>query len=153
MQAGKNLQADLIILGSFATSGTPSSRRLRVDLRLQDALNGEIVAALAETGTERHLFELISQAGAHVREHLGLPGISPNEEAAPRASVPANREAARLYAEGQARMRILDTPGARDLLQHAVRAEPACPFSHTSLASCWRLLVSRPKARSAAKLP
>src|SRR5260370_13097674 len=152
MQAGKNLQADLLILGSFATSGTPSSRRLRVDLRLQDALNGEIVAALAETGTEQHLFELISQAGAHVREHLGLPGISPNEEAAARASVPANREAARLYAEGQARMRVLDTPGARDLLQNAVRAEPAFPLSHMALASCWRLLGYDQKAKAEAKL-
>src|SRR5258708_19165339 len=85
-------------------------------------------------------------------EHLGLPGISPNEEAAVRASVPANREAARLYAEGQARMRILDTPGARDLLQNAVRAEPAFPLSHMALASCWRLLGYDQKARAEAKL-
>ncbi len=152
MQAGKNLQADLFILGSFATTGPLSSRRLRVDLRLQDALNGQIIAALAETGTERHMFELISRAGAHVRERLGLPGISQNEEAAVRASVPANREAARLYAEGQARMRVLDTPGARDLLENAVRAEPAFPLSHMALASCWRLLGYDQKAKAEAKL-
>src|SRR5260370_34046576 len=81
-----------------------------------------------------------------------MPGISPKEEATVRGSVPANREAARLYAEGQARMRILDTPGARDLLRNAVRAEPAFPLSHMALASCWRLLGYDQKARAEAKL-
>ncbi len=41
-----------------------------------------------------------------------------------RASLPSNREAARLYSEGLARLRVFDALEARDLLQRAIAADP-----------------------------
>jgi len=151
VRAGKNLKVDVLVVGSFTAMGSEPNRRVRVDVRLQDATNGEIVAEVAETGTEEHLFELIAQAGTHVREHLGVLRISPTEEAGVRASVPTTPEGTRLYAQGLGRLRVLDAVGSRDLLEHAVIAEPNFPLSHMALASAWRLLGYDQKAKAEAK--
>jgi DNA-binding winged helix-turn-helix (wHTH) protein/tetratricopeptide (TPR) repeat protein len=152
-RAGKDLNVDIVVVGSFTALPSPSplGGRVRVDLRLQDATNGEIVAEVAETGSEQRLFDLVSQAGRRVRERLGVPGLSPTEEAAARASLPANPEAARLYAQGLDRLRVLEAVGARDLLEHAVAAEPTFPLSHMALMSSWKLLGYDQKARAEAK--
>jgi eukaryotic-like serine/threonine-protein kinase len=149
---GRDLRVDVLVVGSYTAMGSAAHRRLRLDVRLQDASNGEIVAELAETGTEQHLFELVSQEGKSVREHLGVTGISISEEAEVRATLPTNREAARLYAEGLARLRVLDAVSARDLLEQAVAAESGFPLSHMALASSWKLLGYDQKARAEAKM-
>jgi DNA-binding winged helix-turn-helix (wHTH) protein/tetratricopeptide (TPR) repeat protein len=151
VRAGKNLNANLLVTGSFVAMGTASNPRLRIDLRLQDARNGEEIAELAEPGTENGLFELVSQSGMHLRQRLGMPSVSPNEEPSLRASVPSNAEAARLYAEGLARLRAWDAAAARDLLQHAIAAEPGFPLSHSALASAWKILGYDQNARAEAK--
>jgi DNA-binding winged helix-turn-helix (wHTH) protein/tetratricopeptide (TPR) repeat protein len=149
--AGKNLHADILVLGSYTAIGSGPGRRLRVDVRMQDATAGEIVAEVAETGSEQHLFELVAGAGTRLREALGAPGMSPSEEAAARAALPGNAVAARLYAEGLARLRVLDAAGARDLLQQSIVAEPRFPLSHMALASTWRTLGYDQKAKSEAR--
>jgi DNA-binding winged helix-turn-helix (wHTH) protein/tetratricopeptide (TPR) repeat protein len=149
--AGKNLHADMLVLGSYTAIGSGPARRLRVDVRLQDTAAGEIVAEVAETGSEQRLFELVGGAGTRLREALGAPGMSPSEEAAARAALPANAVAARLYAEGLARLRVVDAAGARDLLQQSIAAESKFPLSHMALASTWRALGYDQKARSEAK--
>ncbi len=151
VRAGNSLRVDVLVVGSYTAMGPGPDHRMRIDLRLQDATNGEIVAEVAATGTEQHLFELVSQAGTQVRERLGVSGISSTQEAAVRASLPANPEAARLYAEGLARLRLYDAAGARDLLEQAVAAEPKFPLSHVALASSWRRLGYDQKARTEAK--
>jgi eukaryotic-like serine/threonine-protein kinase len=149
--AAKNLKADMLVLGSFTAMGTGGNRRVRIDIRMQDSSNGEIVAEVAETAPEEQLFELVSRAGTRLREALGLPGISLPEQAAARASLPSNAVASRLYAEGLARLRVLDAAGATDLLGQAVAAEPKFPLSHMALASAWRTLGYDQKARAEAK--
>jgi len=66
----------------------------------------------------------VTRAGATLRERLGIPGISANEAAQVQASLPANPEAARLYAEGLAKLRVFDALGAGDLLQKVVASDP-----------------------------
>lgn len=149
--AAKNLKADMLVLGSFTAMGTGGNRRVRADVRMQDSSTGEIVAEVAETAPEEQLFELVSRAGTRLREALGLPGISLPEQAAARASLPSNAVASRLYAEGLARLRVLDAAGARDLLGQAIAAEPKFPLSHMALASAWRTLGYDQKARAEAK--
>jgi tetratricopeptide (TPR) repeat protein/DNA-binding winged helix-turn-helix (wHTH) protein len=151
VRAGKNLKVDVLVVGVLTALESPSNRRVRVDLRLQDATNGEILAEVAETGNEQHLFDLVSQVGMRVRERLGVVGISPTEAAGVRASLPANPEAARLYAQGVARLRVLDAVGARDLLQQAIAAEPEFALSHMALMSSWKLLGYDQRARAEAK--
>ena len=57
-----------------------------------------------------------------------------------RASLPSNRDAARLYSEGLARLRVLEAPEARDLLQQAIAADPKFPLAHAALAEAWSRL-------------
>jgi DNA-binding winged helix-turn-helix (wHTH) protein/tetratricopeptide (TPR) repeat protein len=146
--AAKNLKADMLVLGSFTAMGTGGNRRVRIDVRMQDSSNGEIVAEVAETAPEEQLFELVARAGLRLREALGLPGASLPDQAAARALLPANAVASRLYAEGLARLRVLDAAGARDLFSQAIAAEPKFPLAHMALASAWRTLGYDQKARS-----
>src|SRR5215471_3452991 len=149
--AGKNLKADRLVVGSFTVLGAGRSRRVRVDVRMQDSGNGDIVAEVAETAEEQQLFELVFRAGTRLREALGFAGAPLLDSAAARAALPSNPEAARLYSQGLARLHILDAAGARDLLAHAVAAEPRFPLAHMALASAWRTLGYDQKARSEAK--
>jgi tetratricopeptide (TPR) repeat protein/TolB-like protein len=145
---GKNLGADLVISGSYVAL---SGGQIRLDLRLQDVATGEVLASVPETGDEGTLFDLVSRAGARLREKCGAGKISPNEQAAVKASLPSGTEATRLYSEGVARLRVFDARGARDLLEKAVAAEPNFALAHSALAAAWSALGYDEKARQYAK--
>jgi tetratricopeptide (TPR) repeat protein/tRNA A-37 threonylcarbamoyl transferase component Bud32 len=147
----KNLGADLVVLGSYLALGKESGGQIRLDLRLQDALAGETIAATAETGTEARLFDLVSQAGAHLRDKLGVGEVSAAEAKVVKASLPSSPEAARLYAEGLAKLRLFDALAARGLLEKAVLAEPQHALAHSALAAAWSALGYDAKATEEAK--
>jgi DNA-binding winged helix-turn-helix (wHTH) protein/tetratricopeptide (TPR) repeat protein/TolB-like protein len=133
----KGLGSDLIVLGSYTALGEKPGTRIRLDLRLQDTVAGETVADVAVVGGEAELFDMVSQAGSQLREKLGVEAVSPVEAVSVHASLPSNRDAARLYSEGLARLRVLDAPEARDLLQQAVAADPKFSLAHSALAEAW----------------
>lgn len=145
------LGSDVVVIGSYTVIGEKAQQRIRVDLRIQDAVAGETIAEVATMGTEGDLFELVSQAGAHLREQLGVGARSKDEAATVRASLPSNPEAARFYAEGLARLRNFDPLLARNLLHEAVAAEPNYPLSHAALAMAWSALGYDNKARQEAQ--
>jgi tetratricopeptide (TPR) repeat protein len=147
----KNLDSDLILLGSYTALGNEPAVRVRLDLRLQDTAAGETVADVAVMGNEADLFDLVSQAGSQLREKLGVEEVSPVEAVSVRASLPANRESARLYSEGLARLRILDSMGARTLLDQAVAADPKFALAHSALAEAWSRLGYDQKAQVEAR--
>jgi tetratricopeptide (TPR) repeat protein/TolB-like protein len=147
-RVGKNLGADLVILGSYVAL---SAGKLRLDLRLQDVMSGEILLADAETGDETNLFDLVSRAGAKLRAKCGIGSVSTDEIAEVRASLPSNSEAIRLYAEGLSKLRSFDALSARDLLQKAVVADPNYAMAHSALAEAWSALGYDEKARLSAK--
>jgi DNA-binding winged helix-turn-helix (wHTH) protein/tetratricopeptide (TPR) repeat protein len=122
VRVGKYLNASTLLAGSYVEMGPATNPSLRIDLRVQDAATGEVVAEFAESGPEKRLFDLISDAGTRVRERLGVPEVSEHELA-----------------------------GARDLLERAIAAEPAFPLSHSALASAWSTLGYDEKARAEAK--
>jgi tetratricopeptide (TPR) repeat protein len=144
-----NLGADLVVLGSYLSLGPGG--RLRLDVRLQDTTQGEILASAAEEATEAEVFGLVSRAGAKLRDALTLGAITPTEEGAVRASLPTSPRAAQLYAEGLARLRVSDALAARERLERAVAAEPTHALSHAVLAQAWSELGYDEKARAAAK--
>jgi eukaryotic-like serine/threonine-protein kinase len=146
----KNLGTDLVVLGSYASLGGKSKGKIRVDLRIQDAVAGETIAEVATTGDEDDLFELISRSGNQLREKLGLSGVSLAEAVSVKASLPKNPEAARLYAEGVARLRVFDALAARDLLQQAVALDKSYPLSRAALAASWAALGYDKKAQEEA---
>ena len=147
----KSLGADEIVLGSYTVLGDAPNQRIRLDLRLQDAAAGETKAEVSATGAEANLFELVSQAGARLREKLSLDAVSLADAVSIRASLPDNPEAARRYAQGLDRLRVFDALAARDLLQEAVAADPKYPLAHSALAEAWSRLGYEKKAQQEAR--
>jgi Tfp pilus assembly protein PilF len=107
--------------------------------------------AVNAIGDESNLFDLVSRAGAQLREKCGAGQINPQDEAGVRAALPSNTEAAKLYAEGLDRLRVSDAIAARDLLEKAVVADPNHALAHSALAAAWTLLGFDEKARLSAK--
>jgi eukaryotic-like serine/threonine-protein kinase len=142
-----NLGSDLVVSGSYALIGD----QIRFDVRMQDARAGDTIAAVAETGSEDELFEIVSRIGSRLRGRLGVSELSAAEVASVQASVPSNPAVARLYAEGLARLRLYDAQGARTLLEQAVSADPKLPLAHSALAFAWSSLGYDERARQSAR--
>ena len=136
----KNTGADLIVIGSYVALGN----KVRVDLHLQDAVAGQTVTSLSETGDEAALFELVERAGGSLRQRMGAEPLPQAVASRVRATLPQSSEAARSYAEGLARARIYDLTGARMLLVKATEAEPGFALAHSALADVlWELGYER----------
>ena len=142
-----NLGSDLVVSGSYARIGD----KIRFDVRMQDAGAGDTIAAVAETGAEDELFDIVSRIGARLRERLGVTALSASEVAGVQASLPSNPAAARLYAEGLAKLRLYDAQSARALLEQAVSADPKLPLAYSALALAWSTLGYDERARQSAK--
>jgi len=147
-QVGKTLGADLVVLGSYVAL---SGGKLRVDLHLQDVAAGETLISVKETGDESNLFDLVSRAGAQLREKCDAGQVNSQDQAGVRAALPSTPEASKLYAEGLAKLRLGDAIAARDLLQRTVAADPNHALAHSALAAAWTLLGYDEKARLSAK--
>lgn len=147
-QVGKSLGADLVVLGSYVAL---AGGKLRIDLHLQDVAAGETLISVEQTGDENNLFDLVSRAGAQLREKCGAGEVSPQDQPGVRVALPSTPEASKLYAEGLAKLRVNDAVAARDLLQEAVAADPNHALAHSALAAAWTLLGYDEKARLSAK--
>lgn len=147
----QELGADVVVFGSYAVITQNHLRRLRLDLRLQDARDGQILAAFAQTRDEADLFELVSSAGTKMRQNLGVGGLSPAEEASFDQSFPSDPDVRRLYAEGLERQRRSDALGARELLEKVVGIEPRFAPAHSALAAAWSTLGYDEKATAEAR--
>jgi serine/threonine protein kinase/tetratricopeptide (TPR) repeat protein len=139
--------SDLVVLGSYLESGG----KLRLDVRMQDAQNGETVASFSDSAEAGQLLDLVSRAGADAREKLALSGITAADRSEVRAALPSNNDAARLYAEGLEKLRRFEFLAARDLLQKAVAADPSNALVHSALAGTWGALGYDSKARNEAR--
>jgi tetratricopeptide (TPR) repeat protein len=147
----KNLNTDYVVLGSYFEGGKESGGRVRLDLRLQDAVAGETIASMSEVGTQEQLLDLVSRTGAELREKLGVGQMTAAQASAVRASLPSSPEAARLYSEGLGKLRVFDAMGARDLLEKAVAADPNHAPAHSALAATWSALMYDERAKEEAK--
>ena len=144
------LGVDYVVVGSYATLGEGSARQIRLDVRLQEAVRGEIVSAVAETGGESALFELVGRAGGTLRDRLGIGSVAPAETERVRSTLPADPTVARLYAEGLERLRAGDPLAARERLLETVARDPSFALGHAALAESWGALGYDGKAREAA---
>jgi eukaryotic-like serine/threonine-protein kinase len=147
----KNIGADLVLLGSYLAAGAGPGSALRLDLRLQDTAAGETIAVVSEKGAASDVDGIATRAGERLREKLQLPAVSQAEAQAVRASLPSSPEAARLYAQGLAKLRVFDDVAARDLLEKAVDADPRHALAHSALAAAWAGLGYDAKALEASK--
>ncbi len=132
-----NPGADVVILGSYMMLPNDAERKIRLDVRLQDTAGGDTIAEEAVSGDESDLFSLVSDLGGQLRRSLGVAALSEGSEMATRAALPSNERAARLYAEGRARLWAFDYFAARDLLNKAIAADPDFPLAHEALSDVW----------------
>ena len=146
-----NLSADYVVSGSYLALGEGPGQKVRLDLRLQDTRNGELVASASDTRTMLQLVNLVTNAGALLRRQLNAGSVGDADSASVRGSVPESAEAARNYSEGLERLRTFDTLGARELLRNAVNAAPGHALSHAALAAASSLLGYDVEARTEAK--
>ena len=144
----QNLGADLIVQGSYLAS---SGGGLRIDWQLQDPGAGGTIVAMSESGSEAHVADLVSQAGASLREKLGIAIVSPAELDKARAALPSDPRAAQLYSEALAKSRNFDPLAARDLLGKAIQVDPKHALSHSLLAESLFSLGYDTQARAEAK--
>lgn len=147
----KNLNTDLVVVGSYALLGEPNSGLIRLDLRLQDTATGEIIDAVSVTDSRVHLFQLVSTAGEKLRAKLGIQSTTREEAAQVASALPSNSDAARLYSQGLARLGVFDARAAKDLLMRSIAAQPAYALSHLALANSWSQLGYDENARMEAK--
>ena len=141
------LGTDAVVVGSFAIVENPAGRLIRLDLRLQDTRGGE-TTAVAETGPETELFDVVARAGQRLRDKLE-PGEPSGATA--RAALASSPEAARLYSEGMSRLRLFEPAAARDLLERAVAADPRNALAHSGLATALATLGYEGRALDEAK--
>lgn len=148
----RNVNADVVILGSFLTFGTDSNARIRVNMVVQDTHTGSTIAAFTVDGVSGNgLFDVISDAGLKLRNTLGLPARSSTETTMVRAAIARRPDATQRYAEGVARLREFDALQARDLLLQAVKLESDYALAHAALATAWRILGQDNDASRAAQ--
>ena len=132
-----NPGADVVVVGSYTMIPADPKHRIRLDVRVQDTAGGDIIAEESVSGDENDLFNLASDLGGRLRRSLGVAAPSEGTEIATRAALPSNEKAARLYAEGRARLWAFDFLGARDLLSGAIAADPDFPLAHAALSDVW----------------
>jgi serine/threonine protein kinase/tetratricopeptide (TPR) repeat protein len=147
----RSLHCDYVVSGAFFDPGKSAGGRVQLNLQLQNAKNGEVLAQMNETGTELALPELAARLGATLRAKLGLPGINLSQSTELQAAVPSTPEAARLYFEGLGKLRNFDLLGARDSLTKATAADPNFSLAHAYLAEAWAGLGYDEKAKEEAK--
>jgi DNA-binding winged helix-turn-helix (wHTH) protein/tetratricopeptide (TPR) repeat protein len=148
---GAALNSDLLVLGSYTTVGRADREQLRLDVRLQSAKTGEILSEIAEIGTRQDVLQLVSGIGEKLRSRLGVPQLAEPDQVSVALSLPSNREAARLYALGVARLRDFDALAARDLLEQACNADPKFALGHAMLARAWNQLGYEQRRKEEAK--
>ncbi len=130
------LGADFLVVGSYL----PLRDKIRLDVRVLGAPGGEMVASLAEVGTEAELFDLVTHTGMDLRRSLEIEEPSPQQVRETRALRLASSKAQKLYAEGLSRLRAFDPPGALSFLQQAAAADPESPMIHSALSQAWSAL-------------
>lgn len=146
-----NLDADVVVVGSYTLLNDGGKNRIRLDIRAQDTALGETVYEGAITGNENDLFDIASQAGSRLRESLDpSPSLSAARDA-PRFYGSTNQLAVQLYSEGRSRLYDFDFVGARDFLKRAVTADPDFALAHSSLARAWSGLGYEAQERNEAK--
>ena len=139
------LGADLVVVGSFLpiqgsdpprSAGGPDPRRRDRDSRWPSA------------APQQGLFDLVSRTGEKLRDSLGVAALSPKQVREAQALRPSSPDSSRLYAEGLARLRAFDPPGALRSLQQAVEADPGSAVIHSALSRAWSDPRLRRRARS-----
>jgi tetratricopeptide (TPR) repeat protein len=145
-----DLGADLVVVGSYTAIGAGNTRRLRVDVKIQDTSSGEIIASVAQEGGQRELFDLVGASVEALRGRIGVEPAAAAQLATLRVALPATPDGAHAYSAGIDALRSGEYRAARDRLLEAVAAAPASAMAESALAQAWNGLGETERARDAA---
>lgn len=129
----RNLNADLVVVGSYTVMPAQGGAQIRLDLRVQDTRTGEARVWKSIVGREKELFTIVSDAGRQLRRQLGLNELSPEQARGLQLLFPSHPKAAALYAQGLMALRSFDALQARTIFQKALEIEPEHPLIHAAL--------------------
>ena len=145
------LGADVVVYGSYIVLNGPSAK-IRMDLRLQDSTEGNLLATISEEGYAADLLTLVSRSGAELRDKLGAGKLAPKEAEVAHAALPATPEAARFYAEGLEKLRLFDAQGARAAFEKAIAEDVRHALARAALATAWSMQGYGIKAREQSQI-
>jgi tetratricopeptide (TPR) repeat protein len=106
---------------------------IALEVKIVDVMTGSTVIAEREAVGASDLAAGCARLGQRLRHALGVTAADDATGERPVRWLPADPQAARLYAEGLARSRAHDYPGAVAALERAVAAEPAFGLAHLAL--------------------
>ena len=144
----QSLAADLIVFGSYTLIGPGGTQKIRVDVRIHDAIKAAMLPPVSESGSETDVFDLVWRIGTALRKRLGVQPLSAEQVVRLRASLPTDARGARAYTQGLASLRGGDAETARKLLEQAVQIQPDYAPVRSALSSAWRRLGDQSKARA-----
>ncbi len=144
------LGSDYVIAGSYVALGDRNSGQVRMDLRLQEAISGETLTSIAVSGKQTEIFDLVARAGREMRTKLGTT-VPPEGDVDWRTVLPSNPEAARLYSESLARLRVSENLTASELLRKSLAIESSFALGHAALAQAWSALGYDARALASAQ--
>jgi len=146
----RRLDADYVVSGSYLVSGAEDNAPLRIDIALQDARSGALLASVSNQSGLRELTTLVTRTGTSLRDKLGITppggqalGLVANEQ-------PPNVDVARRVGFALDALRNYDPARARDELLEAVAEAPGYAPAYAYLAEAWSALGYRDKALAAA---
>jgi len=144
------LGSDYVVAGSYMAVGDKNSGLVRMDLRLQETISGETLTSIAVSGKQSEILDLVARAGREMRTKLGST-VPPEGDVDWRTVMPTNHEAARLYSEGIAHVRVSENLPAAELLQKSLTLESGFALGHAALADAWAALGYDSRALASAQ--
>ena len=147
----RRLDADYVVSGSYLVNGTSDSAPLRVDVALQDARNGALLGSVSSQSGVASLVPLVSQAGATLREKLGIRSPDPQALGLIANAQPPSLDIARRVGFALEALEQYDAARARDELIETIAQAPGYAPAHMLLAEAWTALGYHDKAVAAAE--
>lgn len=141
------LGCDFVVAGSYVSIPGAAGEQLRIDLHVHDAVAGNRIATISESGNLADLITIVGKLGQGLHEKLGSEKSAEEGD----SGLPKNAEAGRLYAEALDALRAAQPAEASRLLEQAVAVEGDNPLLHSALSSAWSALGYGTKAAEAAR--
>ena len=91
----KRVGADFVLSGSYLVSGAAETPTLRIDLALQDAVSGNAVASVSQSGPVADLSAVVTRTGAALRDAAGFRPASAEALQSVANAQPPNLDVAR----------------------------------------------------------